>query len=66
MMKDIFKAYGGRIISSIIALIIGLFIVLLGFFNTLFLFAFVAVGFIIGYSIDKKVSLPELWQIVTK
>lgn len=61
-----FSYYSGRIIGSVIALIIGLLIVIFGFLNTLFLFILVVVGFLIGYCIDKKINLNELWEMLTK
>ena len=56
----IFEKNSGKIIGSLIGLILAIFILKIGLFKTLFIVAFIIGGYLIGDRIDKKESLSQL------
>ena len=56
----IFEKNSGKIIGSLIGLILAIFILKIGLFKTLFIVAFIIVGYFIGDRVDKKESLLQL------
>ncbi|MHB8124072.1 MAG: DUF2273 domain-containing protein [Desulfitobacteriaceae bacterium] len=54
-----YNNYPGKFIGIILGFISGLFVVTLGFWRTLVLALFVAIGFMIGKRLDDHQSLPK-------
>lgn len=55
----IFENNSGKIIGSLIGLILAIFILTLGLFKTLLIVIFTGLGLFIGYKIDRGESLIE-------
>ncbi len=55
----IFEKNSGKIIGSLIGLILAIFILKIGLFKTLFIVAFIIGGYFIGDRVDKKESLLQ-------
>ncbi len=55
----IFENNSGKIIGSLIGLILAIFILILGLFKTLLVVMLTGVGCFIGYKIDRGESLIE-------
>ncbi len=56
----VFEKNSGKIIGSLIGLILAIFILTIGFFKTLFIASFIILGLFIGDKLDKRESLLEL------
>lgn len=56
----IFENNSGKIIGSLIGLILAIFILILGLFKTLLIVVLTGLGFFIGYKIDRGESVIEL------
>lgn len=55
----IFENNSGKIIGSLIGLILAIFILILGLFKTLLIVMLTGLGFFIGYKIDRGESVIE-------
>ncbi len=66
----IFKKNSGKIIGSLIGLVLAIFILIIGLFRTLFIVALTVVGYFIGNKIEKKESitdfLKEILEIISR
>lgn len=58
-LLDILSKNQGKIIGSIIGFVLAIFILLIGFFQTLLISLFVFAGYFIGRKIDKKEDFIE-------
>lgn len=56
-MLRLLDEHPGKLIGTILGFVLGLFVVLLGFWKTLVVFAFVALGFILGKRQDDHKKL---------
>lgn len=59
-LLNVFSKNQGKIIGSAIGLILAVLILMIGFFRTLVIVAFVSAGYYIGKMIDNKEDLVEL------
>jgi Small integral membrane protein len=58
-LLNIFSKNQGKIIGSLIGLVLAVFILLIGFFRTLLIALFIFAGYYIGKKIDNKEDLIE-------
>lgn len=56
----IFKQNSGKIIGSLIGLILAIFILVIGFFKTLFIVLLTIAGYFVGDKVERKENLLEL------
>ncbi len=56
------REYKGRIIGTLIGIILAISFLIIGFWKTLFWFSLAILGFILGSLFDNKESLIELWN----
>lgn len=57
LMLRLLDEHPGKLIGTILGFVLGLFVVLLGFWKTLVVFAFVALGFFLGKRQDDHKKL---------
>jgi uncharacterized membrane protein len=57
---DLFNKNRGKCIGVFIGLVIGIFILAIGFFKTLFLVICILLGYYIGKKVDNKESIIEI------
>lgn len=62
----ILEGNSGKIIGSLIGLILAIFILKIGLFKTLFIVAFIIGGYFIGNQLDKKESLSQLMNRILR
>ncbi|SKA81979.1 Uncharacterized membrane protein [Caloramator quimbayensis] len=62
VILNIFHNNQGKFIGTIAGLIIAVFILLIGFFKTLFIAICAFIGYYIGKKIDNKESIVEIIQ----
>lgn len=70
VLAKIFNSNRGKIIGTIIGLLTAIFILVIGFFKTIFIVIFMFLGYYIGKRIDKNESfldliekiLPDEWK----
>mgnify|MGYP000854489044 FL=1 len=52
----------GRIIGTIFGLFVGIMILKYGFFRALVVAAFISLGYYLGRRMDRRETLPDLWE----
>lgn len=57
--RDFLNRYLWRIICTVLALIIGILLITIGFFKTLLLAIVIAIGYFIGQSKDRGINIVE-------
>jgi uncharacterized membrane protein len=57
---DLFNNNRGKCIGAFIGLIIGIFVLTIGFFKTLFLVICIFLGYYFGKKVDNKESIIEI------
>ncbi|MPL84348.1 hypothetical protein SDC9_30313 [bioreactor metagenome] len=60
LWEEIWQNHSGKIIGVVAGLLIGIFIIVFGFFRTLFVLLCVAAGYIVGKRIDEKEELTDI------
>lgn len=60
LIESIWLQYGGRILGTLIGLILGLIYLFVGFWKTLFFAILVGLGFFIGRQLDQKEDLKQV------
>lgn len=50
----------GKILGTVLGVLLGIFILCIGFFKTLFIFLCAGVGFVVGKRMDEKADFSEL------
>ncbi len=58
-LSDIFINHHGKIIGTSIGLLLGIFLLTLGFLKTLVLFLCISIGYYFGKKIDNKESIAD-------
>lgn len=56
------KEYKGRIIGSLLGIVLAISFLTLGFWKTVFWIFLALLGFIVGSTIDHKEKLSDLWN----
>lgn len=56
----LWQHHNGKLIGAGLGCLIGVFIILFGFFNTLFVLTFTVIGYVIGKKIDEKETIVEI------
>lgn len=59
LLPEDIQGYIGRIVFTIIGLVVGVLCLTIGFWKTLLLVVLVFIGFLIGSIIDGKISIPN-------
>lgn len=62
VLREIWERHSGKIIGVATGLLIGILVIALGFWRTLFLAICVSVGFYIGKKIDDREDLSDIWD----
>lgn len=62
----IFENNSGKIIGSLIGLILAIFILILGLFKTLLIVILTGIGFFIGYKMDRGESVIEFLKKLSR
>jgi len=63
-IKVFFKKNPFQVIGLVGGFLLSLFILLFGFFQTLFIFLVMGIGFILGFSKDKNRDLIDIMQSI--
>lgn len=62
----IFEENSGKIIGSLIGLILAIFILKIGLFKTLFIVTFIIGGYLIGDRLDKKENISQFMNRILR
>ncbi|MBC8743969.1 DUF2273 domain-containing protein [Lactobacillus sp. Marseille-P7033] len=62
-MTELIKAYFGPLIGGIMGLLLAVLIITFGFFKTLFVLIFMAIGITAGYYIQKNGILTNVLKL---
>lgn len=62
LWEEIWYNHRGAFLGAIIAFLIGILILTIGFWRTLLLVILVFLGFFIGSQLDERSSLRKLWR----
>jgi uncharacterized membrane protein len=60
LFEQIWQQHSGKIIGVLLGFILGLLIIVFGFFRTLFVLLCVVAGFIVGKRIDEKEDIMDI------
>ncbi|EGO63627.1 hypothetical protein ALO_11949 [Acetonema longum DSM 6540] len=60
MFQELWKYHSGKLVGGLLGFLLGMFILWLGFFQTLFLLFCVIVGYVIGKRIDEKEDIADI------
>lgn len=60
LLEEIWQNHSGKIVGVLVGFFLGVLIILLGFFQTLFVLLCVIAGFIVGKRIDEKEDLMDI------
>jgi uncharacterized membrane protein len=60
LLEEIWQSHGGKILGCSVGFIIGILVLMLGFFQTLFVLFCVIAGFMVGKRIDEKEDLMDI------
>lgn len=60
MFQELWKYHSGKLAGGLLGFLLGMFILWLGFFQTLFLLLCVTVGYVIGKRIDEKEDIADI------
>lgn len=60
LIMEIWQLHSGKVVGIAAGFIIGILIITLGFFNTLFVMLCTVIGFIVGKRIDQKEDLMDI------
>jgi uncharacterized membrane protein len=60
LFEDIWQMHSGKIIGVSLGFVIGVLIITLGFFRTIFVLLCVFFGFVVGKRIDDKEDLMDI------
>ena len=60
LLKQVWQAHGGKIGGLLIGFFVGMLIIAIGFFQALFVFICMVVGYIVGKRIDEKEDLLDI------
>jgi len=62
LWQEIWYNHRGAFLGAIIAFVVGVLILTIGFWRTLLLVILVLLGFFIGSQLDERSALRSLWQ----
>lgn len=60
LLIELWQRHSGKITGMFIGLLIGIFILVFGFLNTLFVIICMAAGYVVGKRIDEKEDIMEI------
>ncbi len=60
LLAEIWQHHSGKITGMSIGLLVGIFILIFGFFNTLFVMICMMAGYIVGKRIDEKEDIMDI------
>jgi uncharacterized membrane protein len=60
LLEEIWQNHSGKIVGVLVGFFLGVLIILLGFFQTLFVLLCVIAGYIVGKRIDEKEDLMDI------
>ncbi len=60
LFEEIWRSHGGKILGCSMGFILGILVLILGFFQTLFVSFCVLAGFMVGKRIDEKEDLMDI------
>ncbi len=60
LLEEIWQNHSGKIVGVLVGFFLGVLIILLGFFQTLFVMLCVIAGFVVGKRIDEKEDLMDI------
>lgn len=60
LLKQIWHSHGGKISGLLIGFFVGMLIIAIGFFQALFVFICMVVGYVVGKRIDEKEDLLDI------
>ena len=60
LLFELWQHHSGKIIGCILGFLVGMFILLLGFFQTLFILFCIIAGYVVGKRIDEKEDIAEI------
>lgn len=60
LFEEIWQQHSGKILGVIMGLILGVFIITVGFFRTAFILLCAVVGYIVGKRIDEKEDIMDI------
>lgn len=60
LLEEIWQNHSGKIVGVFVGFLTGVLIILLGFFQTLFVLLCVIAGYVVGKRIDEKEDLMDI------
>ena len=60
LLEEIWQVHSGKIVGIATGFILGILIITIGFFSTLFVLICTVAGFVIGKRIDQKEDIMEI------
>ena len=57
ILTEFWKLHNGKIVGTLVGLLFGVFIILFGFFYTIFVMVCMVSGYVIGKRIDEKENI---------
>jgi uncharacterized membrane protein len=62
LLEEIWLHHSGKISGVTIGLLVGIFILAVGFFQTLFVMICVIIGYVVGKRIDEKEDIMDILE----
>lgn len=60
LLQGIWQSHSGKIVGTSLGFLFSVFIILVGFFQTLFVTIFVIIGYVVGKRIDEKEDIMDI------
>ncbi len=60
ILTEFWKLHNGKIVGTLVGLLFGVFIILFGFFYTIFVMVCMVSGYVIGKRIDEKENIMDI------
>lgn len=60
LLEEIWQFHGGKILGCSVGFIVGILVLILGFFQTVFVLCCVIAGYTVGKRIDEKEDLMDI------
>lgn len=60
ILTEFWKLHSGKIVGTLVGLLFGVFIILFGFFYTIFVMVCMVSGYVIGKRIDEKENIMDI------
>lgn len=62
LLAELWQHHSGKIVGMSIGLLMGVFIIFIGFFKTIFIMFCMMAGYVVGKRIDEKEDLADILE----